>query len=78
VGCSLSSRPQQFFQLYVYFVSVVCIVGSDAVFAVYPHDERPGETTGTGHDLEESVQRLGLGVFSDCVKAERQEEVSNG
>ena len=52
------------------------IVGPDAVFAVYSHDERPGETAGTGHDLEESVQRFGLGVLSDCIKAERQEEVS--
>jgi hypothetical protein len=45
----------------------VCVVGSDAIFAVYSDDEGPGKTIGTRYDMEKSVHGFGLGVFSDCI-----------
>jgi adenylate kinase len=40
MGGTLPDRPQQFLQLHVYVVSVVCIAGPDAVLAVHSDDER--------------------------------------
>ena len=65
MGNLLSHQPDEFLQLYVYIVSVVCVVGPEAVLAVYPNDERPDQTAGARYDLEESVRLLGLGVFPD-------------
>jgi hypothetical protein len=45
----------------------VCVVGSGAIFALYPDDERPGKTAGTRHDMEKGVHGPGLGVFSYSV-----------
>ena len=63
MGGALSGESYQFFQLYVYALSVVCFVGPDPIFAVYSHDEGPGKTIGTRYDMEESVYGFGLGVF---------------
>jgi len=41
----------------------VCFVGSDSVFTIYSHDERPGKTIGTRYDMEKGVYGFGLGVF---------------
>jgi hypothetical protein len=64
VGGALSTESHEFFQLYVYAVSVVRFVGPGAVLTVYTDDERPGKTTGARHDMEKSVHGPGLGVFS--------------
>ena len=42
-------------------------LGPDTIFTVYSYDERSGKAIGTRHDLEESVWRLGLGVFPDGI-----------
>jgi hypothetical protein len=67
MGGALSTESHEFFQLYVYAVSVVRFVGPGAIFTVYTDDERPGETAGTRHDMEKSVHGSGLGVFPDGV-----------
>ena len=40
----------------------------DAVFAVHSNDERPRETAGTRHGVEESVRNAGLGVCGDSIR----------
>ena len=62
MGDSLPGVSNEFLQLHIYAVSVVCVVRSDAVFALYSNDERSGKTVGTGYGVEESVRDLGLGV----------------
>ena len=49
----------------------MCSFGPDAVFAVYTDDERPRETVGPGHDLEEGMYGIGLGVFSNGLTLSR-------
>lgn len=41
----------------------MCIVRSRSVLAIYSHDERPRKTTGTGYDMERSMQNTRLGIF---------------
>jgi hypothetical protein len=65
MGGALSTESHEFFQLYLYALSVVCFAGPSAIFALYPDDERPGKTAGTRHDMEKSVHGPGLGVFPD-------------
>ena len=67
MGGALSGESNQFFQLYIYALSIVRVVGSDPIFAVYSDDERPGKTIRTRYDMEEGVYGFGLGVFPDCV-----------
>ena len=43
----------------------MCSIEPDAVFAVHSDDERPRETAGTRHGVEESVRDAGLGVCGD-------------
>ena len=67
VGSALSGQSNQFFQLYVYIVSIVRFVGSDTIFAVYSDDEGSRETIGARYDMEEGVYGFRLGVFPDRV-----------
>ena len=67
MGSALSTESHEFFQLYVYAVSVMCIVRPGAIFTLYPDDERPRKTAGTRHDMEKSLYGPGLGVFPDGV-----------
>jgi len=60
----LPRKSHQFFQLYIYSLSVVRFARSDAIFTVYSDDEGSREAVGTGYDLEKSVRGPGLGVFS--------------
>ena len=55
MGGALPDRPQQFLQLHVYVISIVCIAGPDTILAVYPDDERPRKAAGPGYDMEEGV-----------------------
>ncbi len=43
----------------------MCSFRPDTVFTVYTDDERPRKTVGPRYDLEKSLYRIGLGVFSD-------------
>ncbi len=63
VGGTLPRKSNQFFQLYVYTLSIVRIVGSDTIFAVYSDDERPRETVRTRYDMEKGMYGFRLGVF---------------
>ena len=42
----------------------MCITGSNPIFTIYTYDERSREAVGTRYDLEKSLPRFGLGVFS--------------
>jgi len=42
-------------------------LGPDTILAVYSYDERSGKAIGTRHDLEESLQGFGLGIFPDDI-----------
>jgi len=42
----------------------MCFVGSDAILTLYSDDEGSREAIGTGYDLEKSMRRFGLGIFS--------------
>jgi hypothetical protein len=44
------------------------LVEPDAVFAVHSDDERPRETVGTRHGMEESVRDAGLGIRGHSLK----------
>jgi len=61
----LPRLPNEFLQLHLYALPAVCSVEPDAVFAVHSDDERPRETAGARHGLEESVRDAGLGVRGD-------------
>ena len=65
MGDLLSNQSNEFFQLHVYFVSIMCVVGSDSIFAVYTNDERPDQTIGARYDMEESMWSFRLGIFSN-------------
>ena len=67
VGDSLPRLPNQFLQLHLYLVSVVCFAGSDAVFALHSYDERSRETVGTRYGVEEGVRDFRLGVCGDGI-----------
>ena len=64
MGNALPEKPAEFFQLYVYIISVVCVIKSNTIFALYSNDERPRKTVGTRYDMEECVHGVGLGIFS--------------
>lgn len=68
LGGALSAKSHEFFQLYVYAVSVVCAVRPSAIFTLYPYDERPRETARARHDMEEGVYGFRLGIFPDGIK----------
>jgi len=68
VGDPLPRLPDEFFQLHVYAFPTLCSVEPDAVFAVHSDDERPRETVGTRHGVEESVRDAGLGVRGDGLR----------
>jgi hypothetical protein len=68
MGGALSTKSHELFQLYVYAVSVVCAARPGAIFALYPYDERPRETTRARHDMEEGVHGFRLGIFPDGIK----------
>jgi hypothetical protein len=63
VGGALSTESHEFFQVYLYALSVVCFAGPGAIFAVYTDDEGSGKTAGARHDMEKSLHGPGLGVF---------------
>ncbi len=62
MGHSLPRLPNQFLQLYLYPISVVCFAESDAVFALHSYDERSRKTVGTRYGVEEGVRDFRLGV----------------
>ena len=68
MGYALSSKSSEFFQLYLYIVSVVRLIESNPVFTLYSNDERSRETAGSRYDLEKSVYGIGLGVLSNCLE----------
>jgi hypothetical protein len=73
----LPRLPNQFLQLYLYPVSVMCFAGSDAVFALHSHDEGPRETVRTRYGVEEGVRNFRLGVCGDgIVKGTRLRELA--
>ena len=39
----------------------------DTIFAIYTIDEGPRKAIGTGPDMVQSVQRLGLGILCHCI-----------
>jgi hypothetical protein len=41
----------------------MCSLKPNPVFAIYTDDERSRKTVGTRYDLEESMPRIGLGIF---------------
>ena len=65
MGTVLSAITDEFLQLYVYAVPVVCFVRPEAVLAVHSDVEGFDEAKGAGHDLEENVPAFGLAVFPD-------------
>jgi len=69
VGDSLPRLPDEFLQLHVYAFSTLRVVEPDAVFAVHSDDERPRETVGTRHGVEESMRDAGLGICGNGIKA---------
>lgn len=64
----LPRRADEFLQLYVHAFSVVCVAGSEAVFAVYYTIEGPVQTAGAGRHMETGVPFSGLGVLFDHIK----------
>ena len=68
MGDALSPQSNQFFQLYVYIIPIMCSIRSGAILALYTHDERPRETIGTRYDMEKSVYGFGLGILSNCLE----------